>query len=263
MSLPTGDGTVSGEQEPDWDAPLVLVIDPVGADTLGRPAALTHEGFRLVWCASASEGLVRFGELEPAAVVVAPDLLAPDTATVVSTIRRLDTDAEGARPILVGIGELEAELAGAALAAGATGAVGRPYDGRELALRLQHLVAPEARSQLRFGPLQLDLRAHTVRLDGHELSELPLKEFELLRVLMARADGLVPFEEISEALWHGSRTPSSNTISVHAGRLRRRLAGRVVVRTVRGLGYRLTLPEQSSPARWVRAAGTRSGRPRT
>ena len=84
--------------------------------------------------------------------------------------------------------------------------------------------------------------AHTVHVGGVELERVPLKEFELLRLLMSRGDRVVSSAEISRSLWAGASVgPSPNAISVHVTRLRSRLPPDVVVRTVRGLGYRLTL----------------------
>ncbi|MGH3431377.1 MAG: helix-turn-helix domain-containing protein, partial [Thermocrispum sp.] len=70
------------------------------------------------------------------------------------------------------------------------------------------------------------------------------KEFELLRLLMTHADHVVTTEQIREALWgSGPTRPSRNAVTVHVRRLRERLGGAEVLRTVRGLGYRLTLPD--------------------
>jgi DNA-binding response OmpR family regulator len=121
--------------------------------------------------------------------------------------------------------------------------VSRPYAASEIAARLeaeiQHM---EQRVRLSYGPLELDPWAYRVRVGGVVLDSLPLKEFELLRLLMAHADHVVTPEQIKTALWgDGAPGPSSNAITVHVGRLRHRLAGVAELRAVRGRGYRLTV----------------------
>jgi len=219
---------------------LLLVADPDGLGP-GRGALdseLHVAGLNTVWCRDGAEALVEFGARRPDAVLAAPGLEVVDTPTVVRTLRNA-----GCRTVLVGIGPGDLEDAGPALVAGATGVVARPYVAAEIANRLEHEIHDlEQRVRLVYGPLELDPWAYRVRAGGVVLENLPLKEFELLRLLMAHADHVVTPEQIKTALWgDGSTGPSSNAIAVHVGRLRHRLAGVAELRTVRGRGYRLTV----------------------
>lgn len=200
--------------------------------------ALTELGLRVTWCAEGTDALVVFGEVRPDAVVIAPSLPDLSPVSVVAAMRRF-----GHQPILLGIGADEAELAGPVLFAGATGAVARPYDPYEIVQRVAvDLGDLPGRGRFAFGPLELDSVAHSVRWAGEELATFPLKEFALLRLLLRYADQLVPTDVIRATLWSGSDAPpSTNAVAVHVARLRARLRPPIALRTVRGLGYRLTL----------------------
>lgn len=214
---------------------LVADADPVGAAVDG---GLRAAGLTTLWCRDGAEALVEFGRRLPDAVLLAPRLTLVDTPTVVRAIR----DA-GSQPILVGVGPGDLDIVGPALLNGATGAVSRPYVAAELVGRLETEIHDvEQRFKLVYGPLELDPWAYRVKADGVVWDSLPLKEFELLRLLMTHADRVVSVEQIRSALWGDKAAgPSSNAVNVHVGRLRQRLAGTAELRTVRGLGYRLTV----------------------
>jgi DNA-binding response OmpR family regulator len=213
----------------------LLVVDPDGDDELD--AALAGAGMVVSRASTGADALVLFGRAAPDAVLLAPRLPDLCAAELVATLRRF-----GTHPVLLGIGADDTEVAGPAFVAGATAAVRRPFDAGDVAGRLAATLPPRAaRGRLTFGPLRLDPRAHTVHLDDVELDRVPRKEFELLWLLMTHADQVVSAGQIRTWLWGHAGAASPNAIAVHAGRLRARLRPPVVVRTVRGLGYRLTL----------------------
>jgi len=222
-----------------WPAALGVKLLVVDADHghIVVPA-LRAAGAEVACCVLGSDALVSFGSFGPDAVVIAPQL--PDLASVhvVAAMRRY-----GDQPILLGVGPSDAEAAGPVLVAGATGAVSRPYDAHEIVHRVAgELPDLHARARLTFGPVELDPMAHVVRVGGVELDPMPLKEFALLRLLMQHADQVVTAEEIRATLWGDALAPpTTNALAVHVARLRARLRPPVTVRTVRGLGYRLTL----------------------
>jgi DNA-binding response OmpR family regulator len=90
------------------------------------------------------------------------------------------------------------------------------------------------------GPVQVDRRRYEVRLHGREV-RLTAREFELLVFLIGKRGLVASAEEISEAVWHGPN--STNTVTVHINRLRAKLGDDshhgMMIRTVRGVGYRL------------------------
>ena len=93
-----------------------------------------------------------------------------------------------------------------------------------------------------FGPIELDARAFTVRVRRRADPDLPLKEFELLRVLMCRAPEIMSNDELRVLLWGPDGTQIlDNTLAVHVARLRNRLQGIARIRRIRRRGYSLTL----------------------
>jgi DNA-binding response OmpR family regulator len=217
---------------------VLLVADPDTRDRDRLVRELHGDGVETVWCRDGASALMAFGRVEPHAVLVAASLERVDAATVVGAIR-----SEATIPILVPIGPDDTQAAGPVLVAGAT-AVTRPCRPLELVRHLEGSMPDiAARARLRYGPLELDPRAYSVHFHGREIEDLPLKEFELLRVLMSHADQVVTAEQISCAIWgDASRPPSPNTIAVHVARLRVRLGDPTVIRRIRGRGYRLTYP---------------------
>lgn len=217
----------------------LLVVDP--CDDGGALAdALASRGVHVNWVRTTTDGLVEFGRTDPVAVIVAPECEGIPAPEFVDVIRRM-----GASYVLVA-GESGAPAAGdlvALMAAGASAVVQRPYD----ADRVWELMTLSPRSVsehalVNTGPLELDATAFTVRINGERIADLPLKEFEMLRALMLAAPGVVTDDELRDALWGSDgRRPGSNTIAMHATRLRSRLGDVADVRRVRGRGYSLTV----------------------
>lgn len=218
---------------------VLLVADPETDPHSRLCSELQASGVSCTCCSDGAEALIQYGRLMPDAVVLSAELDVVDAPTVARTIHE-----RSPIPILLGVGAGDVPLAGPVLLAGATATVAHPFAAAEILQRLDAQIPRlSSRTQLTYGPLQLDPRAYTVRLDGEELTDLPLKEFELLRLLMMNADRVVNTDEIRRALWGDVRhaTPP-NRIAVYVARLRARLGGPTVLRTVRGRGYRLTFP---------------------
>ena len=217
---------------------LLLVIDPDVTERHRLVTGLQAQGIEVLWYSDGASALVAFGRSRPHAVVVAPSLAGVDAASVVRAIR-----AECPIPVLVPVGGDDHDAAGPLLLAGAS-AVSRPYEPQELLRRLEErLPNLDQEVRLAYGPLELDPRAYSVHLRGQEIKELPLKEFELLRLLMTYADQVVSTDEIIRTVWgEGSPAPSASTITVHVARLRARVGSAGSIRRIRGRGYRLTIP---------------------
>jgi two-component system response regulator RegX3 len=88
----------------------------------------------------------------------------------------------------------------------------------------------------------LDPERHEVYLRGEEVS-LPLKEFELLEVLMANVGRVVTRESLIDRVWGPHYVGDTKTLDVHVKRLRSRIEDDPShpqrITTVRGLGYKL------------------------
>ncbi|WP_084584498.1 response regulator transcription factor [Sphingomonas azotifigens] len=125
------------------------------------------------------------------------------------------------------------------LNAGADDYVGKPFHVDEIAARLRALMRRAAGYQaavLRHGTIVLDPASGLVTVAGAPV-ELTAREFRLLTFLLHRVGRIVTHAELLDHLYGLEEEPSSNTIEVFIGRLRRKI-GRDSIRTLRGLGYR-------------------------
>lgn len=126
------------------------------------------------------------------------------------------------------------------LNAGADDYLGKPFQSAEVVARLRALTrrsAGRASPLLRRGDIVLDPAASAVTQNG-ELIELTARELRVLTYLMHRAGRIVSQAELVDHVYALDETRESNTIEVYIGRLRKKL-GKDVIRTVRGLGYRM------------------------
>lgn len=130
---------------------------------------------------------------------------------------------------------------------GADDYVTKPYSARELLARMRAIlrrltVADEEEDRvLSGGRVTLDLDRHTVAVDGHEIS-MPLKEFELLELLMRNAGRVLTRGQLIDRVWGSDYFGDTKTLDVHVKRIRSRIepvpSAPVSLVTVRGLGYR-------------------------
>lgn len=130
---------------------------------------------------------------------------------------------------------------------GADDYVTKPYSSRELLARvravLRRRVDPEVEdsSVIVAGPVQMDIERHRVELAGERLN-LPLKEFELLEMLIRNAGRVLTRGQIIDRVWGSDYVGDTKTLDVHIKRLRSKVEAdpakpRLLV-TVRGLGYK-------------------------
>ena len=93
--------------------------------------------------------------------------------------------------------------------------------------------------RLTLGPLTLDPESHTVTVDGENVT-LTLKEFELLRTMMARPGVVFTRDRLLSEVWGTDYDGETRTVDVHIRTLRQKLGGAgAMIGTVRGVGYRM------------------------
>lgn len=131
---------------------------------------------------------------------------------------------------------------------GADDYVTKPYSTRELLARIRAVLrrridlddAPDA--VLTAGDVRMDLERHTVEVRGEETA-MPLKEFELLEVLLRNAGRVLTRGQLIDRVWGSDYFGDTKTLDVHVKRIRNRIerdpSNPVMLVTVRGLGYRL------------------------
>jgi two-component system OmpR family response regulator len=133
------------------------------------------------------------------------------------------------------------------LDAGADDYLVKPFSFGEMLARLRALIrrgASERPSVLEVDDLVLDPATHIVTRGGTDVDLSP-KEFALLEFLMRHAGEVVSRPRILEHVWDVNFDSFSNVVDVYVGYLRRKLEqpfDRPLIRTVRGVGYRLGLP---------------------
>lgn len=119
----------------------------------------------------------------------------------------------------------------------------KPFEPEELAARLRAVsrrAAGSPSARRRFGPVEVDLTARGVTLDGRAV-ELTAREWAVLEALVRRAGRIVSKADLERLVLGFEAELASNALEVHVSALRRKL-GRELIDTVRGLGYRVGLP---------------------
>lgn len=130
---------------------------------------------------------------------------------------------------------------------GADDYVTKPYSSRELLARIRAVLRrrvddeEELDGVLGEGDVRMDLERHSVTVRGVETT-MPLKEFELLEVLMRNAGRVLTRGQIIERVWGSDYVGDTKTLDVHVKRIRTRIerdpSNPDMLVTVRGLGYR-------------------------
>lgn len=131
---------------------------------------------------------------------------------------------------------------------GADDYVTKPYSSRELLARIkavlrrgQDTAEAEEDTTLTAGGIMMDVERHVVQVHGAEVA-LPLKEFELLEMLLRNVDRVLTRGQLIDRVWGANYVGDTKTLDVHVKRLRAKIEddpkNPVHLVTVRGLGYK-------------------------
>lgn len=230
---------------------LLIEDDPRVADFLMR--GLQAEGYAVQHRACgqtgliAAEGFARDCRSRGAPGVVVLDVLLPglDGLSLCQALRQRGHDV----PVLMlsALGESHERTGG--LRRGADDYLPKPFDFDELLARIEALMRragrPLDRAEPRIGAVTLDRRLPALRRGAEDIP-LTARELALIELLMSARGATVSRERILARVWQADRDPLTNVVDVYVSRLRRKLAAldpRLGILAVRGLGYRLPLPE--------------------
>jgi two-component system phosphate regulon response regulator PhoB len=134
------------------------------------------------------------------------------------------------------------------LESGADDYVAKPFEPREILLRVQALLrraksaasATKTSVRLAAGPVVLDIEKHEVTVGGDSV-ELTATEFKLLRLLIERKGRVQTRDALLSDVWNYEAELETRTVDTHVRRLREKLgAGSEIIETLRGVGYRVS-----------------------
>ncbi|GGG61291.1 DNA-binding response regulator [Kocuria dechangensis] len=130
---------------------------------------------------------------------------------------------------------------------GADDYVTKPYSSRELVARIRAVLRRQGEPEelvsatVQAGPVRMDIERHVVSVNGEQVA-MPLKEFELLEMLLRNAGRVLTRGQLIDRVWGSDYVGDTKTLDVHVKRLRSKIepdpsSPRHLV-TVRGLGYK-------------------------
>lgn len=228
--------------------PSVLIVEDEESFIEALQVGLRKEGFRVSVARDGLQALEMFD-------VVNPDLVLLDV--MLPKMSGLDVCRQLRKKTLTPIIMVTAKGAEidtvVGLEVGADDYVSKPYRLRELVARMRAVMrrVPSERggelsgSVVEVGDVQLDPEEHHVVIRGEDVS-LPLKEFELLHILMANAGRVLPRETLIDRVWGTDYVGDTKTLDVHVKRLRSKIeidpANPERIVTIRGLGYKYERP---------------------
>ncbi|MBA3653316.1 MAG: response regulator transcription factor [Actinobacteria bacterium] len=231
------------------DEATVLVVDDEKSFTEALTVGLKREGFAVHVAADGPQALALFDVVQPDVVLL--DLMLPGISGL-EVCRQIR--ARSAVPIVM-VTAKDAEIdTVVGLEVGADDYVTKPYRMRELVARMRAVMrrAPKSSQddvsgeRLDVGDVQLDPERHEVTVRGDEV-KLPLKEFELLELLLANAGRVLTRDTLIDRVWGATYVGDTKTLDVHIKRLRGRIeddpARPTRITTIRGLGYRFEIPK--------------------
>lgn len=210
---------------------------------------LGREGYDVVTAATGPAALEQFAE--HGADLVLLDLMLPGlSGTEVCRRLRLESDV----PVIMLTAKDDEIDKVVGLELGADDYVTKPYSSRELLARIRAVlrrresaarpVDDDAQdSILEVGGVRMDVDRHTVHVHG-EAVPFPLKEFELLEMLLRNPDRVLTRGQLIDRVWGSDYVGDTKTLDVHVKRVRGKIEDDpsvpTLLTTVRGLGYKLS-----------------------
>jgi two-component system response regulator RegX3 len=232
--------------------PSILVVEDEDSFIDALTVGLTREGFKVSIARDGAEALDLFDDVQPDLVLL--DVMLPKVSGL-DVCRELRTRSSVPIIMVTAKGAEIDTVVG--LEVGADDYVTKPYRLRELVARMRAvlrrhssdaapvLVSVGADDVVSVGDVSLDHQRHEVVIRGDEV-RLPLKEFELLALLLENAGRVLTRDTLIDRVWGADYVGDTKTLDVHVKRLRAKVEpdpaspSRIV--TIRGLGYKYEVP---------------------
>jgi two-component system response regulator RegX3 len=221
----------------------VLVVEDEESFSDALSYMLKREGFETALAATGPDALAEFDR--GGADIVLLDLMLPGLSGT-EVCRQLRS--RSAVPIIM-LTAKDSEIDKVVgLELGADDYVTKPYSARELVARIHAVLRRRGEAEaptepvLEAGPVRMDVERHVVAVDGEAVA-LPLKEFDLLELLLRNAGRVLTRMQLIDRVWGSDYVGDTKTLDVHVKRLRAKIepdpASPRYLLTVRGLGYKL------------------------
>lgn len=225
---------------------VVLVVEDEPSFVEALNVGLAREGFTVHVAVDGVEALAKFDALSPDLLLL--DVMLPKLSGI-EVCRQI---RKKSRVPIIMVTAKSAEIdTVVGLEVGADDYVTKPYRIRELAARMRAVLrrSPDTDDSavglgsgaIEVGSVSLDPDAHSVTLGDDDIV-LPLKEFELLHLLLVNAGRVMPRETLIDRVWGYDYVGDTKTLDVHIKRLRSKLEADpghpVLITTIRGLGYK-------------------------
>jgi DNA-binding response OmpR family regulator len=220
---------------------LIVEDDDIVADAIAR--GLSAENFSVHRVSSAEAARAALDTEEFALAVIDVGLPGADGLTLVRRLR----SGGIAMPTLVLTARCTLADKVKALDIGADDFLSKPFEPAELAARCRALVRRAGgalEGVVKLNRLSADLAGRRLCIDEIEV-ELTAREWLVLECLLRRVGQIVPKDRVLKVLAGPEQDLSPNAVEVHVSRLRAKLGDAAVIRSLRGLGYRL---EEAKPA---------------
>jgi len=220
---------------------LVVEDDDIVADAIAR--GLSAEKYSVHRVASAEAAQSAMATEDFALAVIDVGLPGADGLTLVRRLR----SAGKTLPTLILTARCTLNEKVKALDLGADDFLSKPFEPAELAARCRALMRRSSGAVdgiIKLNRLSADLNGKQLIIDGAEV-ELTAREWLLLECLVRRTGQVVSKERVQQALASPGEEMTPNAVEVCVSRLRAKLNNAAVIRSLRGLGYRL---EETKPA---------------
>lgn len=220
----------------------VLVVEDEESFSDALSYMLRKEGFEVAVCPTGPDALDAFAR--SGADLVLLDLMLPGLpgTEVCRTLRQ----RSNVPVIMLTAKDTEVDKV-VGLELGADDYVTKPFSSRELVARIRAVLRRRGDGEevppatLEAGPVRMDVDRHVVTVHGLQI-QLPLKEFELLEVLLRNAGRVLTRMQLIDRVWGADYVGDTKTLDVHVKRLRAKIeldpAHPQHIVTVRGLGYK-------------------------